>query len=159
VLRLAMPFVVKSYVNRQLNASRDYGGRIGDVDMKLWRGGYRIHHVEIQKKTGGIPVPLFSAREVELSIQRRELFHGAIVGQVIAREPHINIVSGPTDEQTQTGSLVIVLLWVYYSAQILFLGAQFTRACALRFGARPQPAYGAEFISTAANLRTAGRET
>jgi membrane protein len=32
------------------------------------------------------------------------------------------------------GSLVLVLVWVYYSAQVLFLGAEFTRAYACRFG-------------------------
>ena len=46
------------------------------------------------------------------------------------------------------GSLVIVLLWVYYSAQILFFGAQFTRIYALKFGMKPQPVRGAKFIST-----------
>jgi membrane protein len=32
------------------------------------------------------------------------------------------------------GSLVIILLWVYYSAQILFIGAVFTRVYATRYG-------------------------
>ncbi len=32
------------------------------------------------------------------------------------------------------GSLVIVLVWVYYSAQMLYLGAEFTRVYACRFG-------------------------
>lgn len=32
------------------------------------------------------------------------------------------------------GSVVALLVWVYYSAQIFFLGAQFTRQYALRFG-------------------------
>lgn len=39
------------------------------------------------------------------------------------------------------GTLVVVILWVYYSAQIFFLGAQFTRAYALRLGSR-QPGAG-----------------
>ena len=34
------------------------------------------------------------------------------------------------------GSLVILLVWVYYSAQIFFLGAQFTRVYAERHGSR-----------------------
>ena len=46
------------------------------------------------------------------------------------------------------GSLVIVLVWVYYSAQILFFGAQFTRIYAGRFGVKPKPVRGAEFIPT-----------
>lgn len=32
------------------------------------------------------------------------------------------------------GSVIALLLWVYYSAQIFFLGAEFTRQYALRFG-------------------------
>ena len=38
------------------------------------------------------------------------------------------------DTYGTTGSLVIVLVWVYYSAQVLFLGVEFTRAYACRFG-------------------------
>ncbi|MDY6782051.1 MAG: YihY/virulence factor BrkB family protein [Cyanobacteriota bacterium] len=37
------------------------------------------------------------------------------------------------------GSLVIVLAWVYYSAQILFFGAEFTQVYARRFGDRIVP--------------------
>ncbi len=37
------------------------------------------------------------------------------------------------------GSLVIVLIWVYYSAQVFFFGAEFTHVYALRYGShRPK---------------------
>jgi membrane protein len=42
------------------------------------------------------------------------------------------------------GSLVIVLLWVYYSAQILFFGAQFTRVYTVKFHMEARPVSGAE---------------
>jgi membrane protein len=48
------------------------------------------------------------------------------------------------------GSLAIVLVWVYYSAQILFFGAQFTALYASRFGVKPEPVGGAEFIPISA---------
>ncbi len=32
------------------------------------------------------------------------------------------------------GSLIVILLWIYYSACILFFGAEFTKACACKFG-------------------------
>jgi membrane protein len=38
------------------------------------------------------------------------------------------------------GSLIILLLWVYYSAQILFFGAEFTQVWANRFGTQVVPA-------------------
>jgi membrane protein len=34
------------------------------------------------------------------------------------------------------GSLVILLIWIYYSAQIFFFGAEFTQAYANQFGSR-----------------------
>ncbi len=37
------------------------------------------------------------------------------------------------------GSLVILLLWIYYSAQILFLGAEFTFVYATKFGSGYKP--------------------
>jgi membrane protein len=35
------------------------------------------------------------------------------------------------------GSLVVLLIWVYYSAQIFFLGAEFTQVFANRYGSQP----------------------
>ena len=42
--------------------------------------------------------------------------------------------SGVTSSFGAAGSLIALLLWVYYSAQIFFLGAEFTRQYALHLG-------------------------
>jgi membrane protein len=41
------------------------------------------------------------------------------------------------------GSLVLLVIWVYYSASILLLGAEFTQAYASSFGQRIEPSKGA----------------
>jgi len=47
--------------------------------------------------------------------------------------------SGVTSSFGAAGSVIALLLWVYYSAQIFFFGAEFTRQFALRFGSlRPR---------------------
>ena len=48
------------------------------------------------------------------------------------------------------GSLAILLLWVYYSAQILFFGAQFTYVFTHRFGVLPKPIRGVKIIPESA---------
>jgi membrane protein len=45
------------------------------------------------------------------------------------------------------GSFVVVLLWVYYSAQILLFGAASIRVYANKYGSRIQPAKNAVFIT------------
>jgi membrane protein len=47
--------------------------------------------------------------------------------------------SGITSTYGAAGSLVALLVWVYYSAQIVFFGAEFTKAYANRFGSRIVP--------------------
>jgi len=50
------------------------------------------------------------------------------------------------------GSVMVLLAWVYYSAQILFLGAEFTQVYANRYGSRIKPARGAVFMSEEARI-------
>ena len=45
------------------------------------------------------------------------------------------------------GSVVLVLLWVYYSAQIMFFGAEITKVYANRFGVHLRPASYARWAS------------
>jgi hypothetical protein len=101
--RISMPYAVKSLVNHKLGEAHDYTGKIGDVDIRLWRGGYRIHDIQILKKGGNVHSPLFSAPELDLLIQWRELFHGSVVGEISLQQPQVNFVMGPTPEQTQNG--------------------------------------------------------
>jgi membrane protein len=51
------------------------------------------------------------------------------------------------------GSLVIVLIWVYYSAQILFLGAEFTQVYAKAYGSKIQPAENAVAVTEEARAQ------
>lgn len=45
------------------------------------------------------------------------------------------------------GSLVVLVVWIYYSAQIFLLGAEVTQAYADRFGSSIVPKRGAELVS------------
>ena len=46
------------------------------------------------------------------------------------------------------GSLIVVLIWVYYSSAILFFGAEFTRAFVTRNGGEIVPSNDAELMTT-----------
>jgi membrane protein len=46
---------------------------------------------------------------------------------------------GTTSAYGAAGSFVALLLWVYYSAQILFLGAEFTQVYAREYGSKIEP--------------------
>jgi len=102
--RLAMPYAIKAYANRQLAKNPTYSGSIGDVWVHLYRGAYHIENINISKLGGEVPVPFFAAKKLDLSIEWKELFHGALVGEVEMDAPQLNFVSGPTPEKTQDGT-------------------------------------------------------
>jgi membrane protein len=51
------------------------------------------------------------------------------------------------------GSLIVILLWVYYSSQILLYGAEFTSVYANREGKRIRPIESAEAVTAEARAR------
>jgi len=69
------------------------------------------------------------------------LFNGGkfLIGLYIAR-------SSITSVYGAVGSLIIILAWVYYSALILFFGAQLTRMYANHFGTKAHPVPGAKIL-------------
>lgn len=55
--------------------------------------------------------------------------------------------SGAASAYGAAGSLVILLLWVFYSAQILFFGAEFTQVYANRYGQHVRPTGNATLVA------------
>jgi len=59
--------------------------------------------------------------------------------------------SGVASAFGAAGSLVVILLWIYYSAQIFLIGAEFTWVYANTFGSRrPHPIQGVHHVDTPA---------
>jgi membrane protein len=65
--------------------------------------------------------------------------------------------SGVTSTYGAAGSLITVLLWVYYSSLIFFLGAEFTQVYAREYGSGVTPTENAQPIAVAQEIH--GRES
>ncbi|GAO43998.1 DUF748 domain-containing protein [Flavihumibacter petaseus] len=102
VLRILLPGILLRYVNRQLTRIDGYTGHVEDIDVALFRGAYTIDSIRLDKKSGKIPVPFFSAHEIDISIEWRALFNGKIVAEIEADRPKLNFVKGPTEATSQT---------------------------------------------------------
>lgn len=106
VLNLALPSLVRHYLNEKLADMGDYRGQIVDVDLALWRGAYRINGLEIVKVTGKVPVPFVKAPLIDLSVSWKSLWDNhAVVAQVLFVKPELNFVDGGVNNKqaSQTG--------------------------------------------------------
>ncbi|AZE65944.1 protein of unknown function [Pseudomonas synxantha] len=104
-LDLALPYLVRNYLNDKLADMGDYRGQITDVDLALWRGAYKINGLQIVKVDGKVPVPFVKAPLIDLSVSWHSLWYDhAVVAEVEFLKPELNFVDGGANKQaSQTG--------------------------------------------------------
>lgn len=88
----------------------------------------------------------------DVRIQWRDVWVGAVVTALLFTigKLLIGLYLGKTDVASvfgAAGSLVILLVWIYYSSQILLYGAEFTKVYADRYGSRIRPTENAMPVS------------
>ena len=89
-VRIALPFIVKKYVNKAINDLDGYSGYVEDVDIALIRGAYAINGIHIFSDDMGKEVPILDCQSVDLSVQWSAIFKGQIVGEVIFERAIVN---------------------------------------------------------------------
>lgn len=103
-LHLALPWLVRDYLNGKLADMGEYRGEIADVDLAWWRGAYTINGLKIVKTSGKVPVPLLEAPLIDLSVSWHSLWYDqAVVAQVTFERPVINFVDGGSKQNSQSG--------------------------------------------------------
>lgn len=102
-VRLALPYIAKTYINKTLANLEEYEGHVYDVDISLIRGAYVIDSVLVKKKNSTIDKPFFTADKIDISLEWKSLFKGAIVGEFVFTKPQINFVSSEDENKQQTG--------------------------------------------------------
>ena len=102
-MRLALPGWVTDSVNRKLADMGEYRGQVGNVALHLWRGAYSIEDLQIEKRTGKVPVPLLNAPRADLTVSWPALLHGAVEAKVTFESPEINFVDAESSAAAQSG--------------------------------------------------------
>ena len=103
-LHLALPYLVRDYLNDKLADMGDYRGQVRDVDLAWWRGAYQINGLKIVKVSGKVPVPLLEAPLIDLSVSWHSLWYDrAVVAEVTFVRPELNFVDGGNEQNSQTG--------------------------------------------------------
>ncbi|HEY8520665.1 MAG TPA: DUF748 domain-containing protein [Gammaproteobacteria bacterium] len=103
-LRLALPTLVLRYANAQIASMGEYSGHIEDVSLSVLRGAYVLHGVTVVKPEAVVATPFLDLERMDISVQWSALLRGRLVGELVMHRPVVNMVQGPTDEETQLGA-------------------------------------------------------
>jgi membrane protein len=136
ILALGFLLLVSLVLSAALNAVTRYLGGADDLTYILQVLNYFVSFVLVMALFATIYKVLPSVR-----IAWRDVAIGAVVTAALFSVGKYVIGlylgnSAITSSYGAAGSLVVVLIWVYYSALILFFGAEFTKVYAHRHGSR-----------------------
>ncbi|MGE0172144.1 MAG: DUF748 domain-containing protein [Oligoflexales bacterium] len=101
VLRLALPNMILAFVNHKLSHVGDYSGRVGDLKLDIIDGFYQVFDVNIAKVQGNKELPLLRARSAHFSVDWGHIFDKELVGSVVVRDVHMNIVDSTVEKEKQ----------------------------------------------------------
>ena len=101
--RLALPFIVKSWMNQRLSELEHYSGHVDDVDIALWRGAYQLRDVRLVQLDSAIDEPLLAVPLLDIQIRWQALIDGTLVVRIRAEQPHLSFGAGHRDRAAQTG--------------------------------------------------------
>ena len=93
ILRIALPFIVKDYVNKVLDDMPDYTGHVEDIELHIYRGAYVIKGLVLQVEESEQKKPLLEIPETDLSVEWDAIWNGALVGEVIMNNPQLSFVA------------------------------------------------------------------
>lgn len=82
VARIILPYVVLHYANKELASLKGYYGHIDDIDISLYRGAYTIENLKLVKLDKKDTFDFVYAKNIDLAIEWRPIFHGELVGKV-----------------------------------------------------------------------------
>jgi membrane protein len=140
VIGVGFLLLVSLLVSAALSALNSYIGRIVPDIALVWQGVNTLVSL-------GVVTLLFAMIYQflpDVDLRLRDVWVGGLVtaGLFTIGKFLIGLylgTSGVASTYGAAGSVVVLLIWVYYSSQIVLLGAEFTRAYVDRFGARPAP--------------------
>jgi len=103
-LRLALPSILKHYVNKELQNMDTYIGSVQEIDVKLWRGAYEIQKIIIEKRAAKRNEAFFAAHQLQISLQWPALWHGRLVGKARFDHAELNLVQSDDKKERQLGN-------------------------------------------------------
>jgi membrane protein len=119
------------------------------AQLPAWLSAWRLLTLGVSLVVLTVAVGLVFKLLPDVSFRWRHVWVGAAVTAVLIMLGNYLIslylrTSGVASTYGAAGSLVVILLWVYYSAQVLLFGAEFTEVYAENSGDPIRPADNAE---------------
>lgn len=104
--RISLPFLLQDRIIRSINDIDGYSGSVGNVDLQIYRGGFKVEELKIFEEASEKPeVPLVALGLLDFSIQWKALLKGHFVGEVYLDTLLVNFTKREEESEPEQDSL------------------------------------------------------
>jgi hypothetical protein len=90
---MALPYVMRDYINGRLNETPGYSGHVQDISLALLAGRVTLFNVELEKTTPGGVKPIISVKDIELALNWHSLWEGKPNTRILLSSPYLHFVA------------------------------------------------------------------
>lgn len=103
-LALALPVGVRAYLNHYvLNDMGVYQGRVGDIDLRWFKGAYALNDLRVTKVSSEKDVPFFQVDEFLIYASLPAILQGDLSFSARLKSPQLNFMDSGREDDRQTG--------------------------------------------------------
>lgn len=160
-VRLLMPYAVEGGIDDALGHGPETWGAVGDVDMALYRGAYRIEDILVyQRGAKEIDEPMLQVAVLDIGLDWKSLLDGEVLAKVDIIRPRANFVVAEKSEQVEAPPSLRETLLALAPLDIQRFHIENGKVRFLDLRAEPKVDVSADSIyATATGLRTRPRES
>ena len=90
-----LPVLLLNYSNKKLHNLKELYGHVESIDLHFFKGSYSINnfHLHLIDTVNNDTIPFFKAKSIEISIDWKVLFKGAVLAKIFVNSPLLIIVN------------------------------------------------------------------
>ena len=100
--RIALPFIVKAYVNGVLRDIPGYVGYVDDIDLALIGGSYTLKGLYLNVLNADTEVPFLDFPKTDISLEWGALLKGRLVSEIQMQSPTVIYIFEDQQDSTAT---------------------------------------------------------
>lgn len=101
-VRIALPYIAKNYINKELDNIEGYHASIENVNISLFSGAFGIGNLLIYEEASASPdTPFVRLQRMDFSIDWKALFKGKIVSKIFMDSLEVNFTKFKEEESEE----------------------------------------------------------
>ncbi len=99
VLRYALGYSIRWYLNSRIDEMENFSGTVGRVSINPLEGIYALGDIDLSYMSDTMDVPVINVRSIGFNLDWGTLFSGTVAGEIFIADPDVRVITKLAPEE------------------------------------------------------------